>query len=303
MRIALIIPTLNAEPYLDTLLPAIAKQTLQADVFLVIDSGSKDNTVAQFEQAGARVEVLASGTFNHGGTRRWASEIVDADICVFITQDAIFTNDNSLEELCRIFSEDDTVAATYARQLPHLDAGVLGAHARAFNYPAQSKMKAMSDAPIMGIKTCYMSDSCAAYRVSALKEVGGFPLNVIGSEDAYVGAKLVLAGQKIYYNANAEVYHSHDYSLTAEFQRYFDIGVFYGRERWIKEAFGNANKEGLRFIKSEIKTVNDLGLQLKILEVIFRTILKYAGFKLGYLERFLPLMMKRKISMFSNYWR
>jgi len=303
MRLALIVPTLNAGLYLDKLLPAIEMQTLKPDVLLVVDSGSKDDTVQRFLEIGACVESIAQEDFNHGGTRRWATELVDADVYVFITQDAFFESKDTLSELCQIFSEDQTVGATYARQLPHSNADILSAHARQFNYPAESKLKSLEDSTDLGIKTCFMSDSCAAYRQISLKKVGGFPEDVIGSEDAYVGAKIVLAGEKIYYNANAKVYHSHNYGLLVEFRRYFDIGVFYGREKWIKEAFGNSNNEGFAYVKSELKTLYKLGRYMKIIEVFFRTFLKFTGFKFGCVERFLPLPLKRRISMFSNYWR
>jgi len=303
MKVALIIPTLNAKPYLDRLLPAIAEQTLKPDIILVIDSGSSDGTVKSFLDVGAQVETIAPESFNHGGTRRLATELIDADIYVFITQDAIFADKTALQELCQIFSQNEAVGATYGRQLPHPNADILAAHARSFNYPTSSLLKAMEDAPLLGIKTCFMSDSFAAYRKISLAKAGGFPEDVIGSEDAYLGAKILIKGEKIYYNAKARVFHSHNYTLLVEFRRYFDIGVFYGRERWIRDIFGDTNKEGLKFIKSEANALYKQGLYVKILEVILRTVLKFAGFKLGYLERFLPLTIKRRIGMFSNYWR
>jgi len=303
MQLALIIPTLNAGLHLDKLLPAIQMQTLKPDVLLVVDSGSKDDTVQRFLEIGACVEGIALGDFNHGGTRRLATELVDADVYVFITQDAIFESKETLSELCQIFSKDQTVGATYARQLPHSNADILSAHARLFNYPAESKLKSIADSSALGIKTCFMSDSCAAYRQTTLKKVGGFPEDVIGSEDAYVGAKIILAGEKIYYNSAAKVYHSHNYSLLVEFRRYFDIGVFYGREKWIKEAFGDTNGEGFSYVKSELKVLYESGYYIKIIEVFFRTFLKLSGFKLGCMERFLPLALKRRVGMFSNYWR
>ncbi len=70
MRTALIIPTRNATPYLDRLLPALAQQTLQPDEFFVVDSQSSDDSVARLRAAGARVEVIAAASFNHGGTRQ-----------------------------------------------------------------------------------------------------------------------------------------------------------------------------------------------------------------------------------------
>ena len=79
----------------------------------------------------------------------------------------------------------------------------------------------------------FISNSFAAYRVSVLKEVGGFPDDVIFGEDMFVATKMLKAGYKIAYAAGACVYHSHDYSLWQEMKRYFDMGVFHAREPWI----------------------------------------------------------------------
>nr|WP_230015733.1 glycosyltransferase [Pseudomonas chlororaphis] len=84
MKTALIIPARNAGPHLDRLLPALAAQTLQPDSVLVVDSSSTDDTVSRFRQFGARVEVIAAQQFNHGGTRRWASEQVDAQALILV---------------------------------------------------------------------------------------------------------------------------------------------------------------------------------------------------------------------------
>jgi rhamnosyltransferase len=302
MRTALIIPTRNAGEFLDRLLPALAAQTLQPDEFLVIDSDSRDDTVARFRAAGARVKVIDAATFNHGGTRRMATQMVDAEILIFLTQDAIPDSPQSLANLCEELLVEPDIGLAYGRQLPHQGAGLLAAQARRFNYPPSSRTKRKADAAQLGIKTCFSSDSFSAYRRTALEAVGGFPENVIGSEDAYLSGKLLLAGYAVRYAASACVRHSHDYRLMEEFRRYFDIGVFYGRERWIGQAFGSAGGEGRRYVQAEIAALRDAGALWRLPEVLLRSALKLLGYRLGYLERYLPRGVKRRISMFSTYW-
>ncbi|MCT5351902.1 glycosyltransferase family 2 protein [Pseudomonas aeruginosa] len=274
MRCALVIPTRNAGAHLDRLLPALAAQRRQPDSILVVDSRSSDDTVERFRAFGARVEVIEPASFNHGGTRRWASQQVEADIGV-----------------------------AYGRQLPHPGAGLLGAQARRFNYPPESRSKRLADASELGIKTCFSSDSFSAYRSDALAAVGGFPEDVIGSEDAYVAARLLQAGYAVRYAASAEVYHSHDYRLLEEFRRYFDIGVFYGRERWIRAAFGGAGGEGKRYVLAEIQALRAAGALYRVPEIALRSAFKLLGYRLGQLERHLPVALKRRISMFPGYWK
>jgi rhamnosyltransferase len=302
MSVALIIPTRNAAPHLDRLLPALAAQSLQPDEVFVVDSASTDDTVARFRAYGARVEVIDPKQFNHGGTRRWASQQVSAQALIYLTQDAIPADDQSFARLvANLYSEAD-IGVAYGRQLPHPTAGLLGAQSRHFNYPAQGRTKRLHDAAELGIKTCFSSDSFSVYRRDALEAVGGFPQDVIGSEDAYVAAKMLLAGYAVRYAADAQVQHSHDYRLLEEFRRYFDIGVFYGRERWIRQAFGAAGGEGLRYVKAELQALWAAGAYWRVPEVFVRTALKLLGYRLGHHEARLPHSIKRHLSMYSNYW-
>lgn len=303
MSVALIIPTRNAAPHLDRLLPALAAQSLQPDEVFVVDSASTDNTVERFRAYGARVEIIDPKHFNHGGTRRWASQQVSAQTIIYLTQDAIPADDQSFARLvANLYSEAD-IGVAYGRQLPHPEAGLLGAQSRHFNYPEQGRTKRLHDAAELGIKTCFSSDSFSVYRRDALEAIGGFPQDVIGSEDAYVAAKMLLAGYAVRYAADAQVQHSHDYRLLEEFRRYFDIGVFYGRERWIRQAFGAANGEGKRYVLAEIAALREAGALHRLPEVLLRSAMKLLGYRIGQGERFLDTGIKRRISMFPGYWK
>ena len=193
------------------------------------------------------------------------------------------------------------MGAAYGRQLANGNAGLLEAHARIFNYPLASRVKTMADAPELGIKTAFMSDSFAAYRLKALDSVGGFPLNTVFGEDTYVAAKMLLQGWKVAYQADARVYHSHSYSPVGEFKRYFDIGVLHAREPWIRERFGQTEGEGLRFVRSELKFLRKRNPML-IPSAILRTALKLMGYKLGGMERRVPIFLKRRLSANRKYW-
>ncbi|TDQ37552.1 glycosyltransferase family 2 protein [Thiopseudomonas denitrificans] len=300
MRAALIIPVRNAGPWLDRLLPALAAQTVRPDQWLVVDSSSSDDTVERFEAAGADVHVISASEFNHGGTREWARRQVAADVIFMLTQDAIPEPD-CFERLLEAF-ENPEVAVAYARQLPRPGSGLFERHARLYNYGAESRLKSLADAAELGVKTCFSSDSCSAYRASVLEQLGGFPQDVIGSEDAYVAGKVLLAGHKVHYVAEARVEHSHHYSILEEFRRYFDIGVFYGRERWIDEHFGAATGEGRRFVSSEMKMALQDGQWYLLPSAFVRNGCKLIGYKLGRTEAYLPNWLKRRVGMFFGYW-
>lgn len=304
MHTALFIPTYNAENYLARLLPALSNQTLRPDEVLIIDSSSSDRTVEICRSWGARVEIIPQQNFNHGGTRRLACDLLpEANVLFYMTQDAIPANQNSLSRLYEGLFIEKNIGLAYGRQIPHDNASILAQQSRAFNYPSASITKKLADAPSLGIKTCFNSDSFAAYHREALVEIGGFPRDVIGSEDAYVAAKMLLAGYSIRYESDAIVQHSHNYSILQEFRRYFDIGVFYGREKWIESAFGNTNREGIRFFFAEINALIKAKQGWQIPNTCLRTALKFLGYKLGQNEHHLILELKKIISMSPSYWK
>jgi rhamnosyltransferase len=302
VKTALCIPTLNAGPHAAKLAAAIVEQTLRPDIFLVIDSGSGDDTVESFKMAGARIYSIDGREFNHGGTRQTAVEMLaDADLIVFLTQDAVPDTKDAFERLVACF-DDPGVAAAYGRQVPRTGAGSLEAHARLFNYPAESRVRSLADRQAFGIKTAFISNSFAAWRRADLMRIGGFPQKLIMGEDTCSAGLLLLAGKKIAYCADAVVRHSHNYSFVEEFRRYFDTGVLHAREAWIQEQFGGPGGEGLRFLMSELGYLWRKDRRL-LLSAIVRTAFKLAGYRLGLYERILPLAFKRQLSMLRTFWR
>jgi rhamnosyltransferase len=301
IKVGLIVPTLNAGSLWESWLKAFAQQTRKPDYLLVIDSSSSDATVALAYAQGFNVQVIPKSEFNHGGTRQFGVNKLSAlDIIVFLTQDALLANPDAIECLLAAF-DDESVGAAYGRQLPHRNAGPIAAHARLFNYPAESQLRSLEDRTRFGIKTVFISNSFSAYRRNTLMQVGGFPANTIMNEDTYVAGKMLVAGWKIAYCADAQVFHSHDYSFLEEFKRYFDIGVFHTHTSWLQQTFGGASGEGLRFVISEMRYLMKHAPWL-IPSAALRTGLKWLGFKLGNLHRKLPQAIRQCFSLHKTYW-
>jgi rhamnosyltransferase len=299
-KVACVIPTYNGKDDLERLLDSLQKQTAAFELFIV-DSSSSDGTAELARSRCSNVLSIPSHEFNHGGTRQLMVERNPGyDVYVFLTQDAYLEDPQAIEKIVSPFAYAK-VAAVCGRQLPHLDANALAKHARAFNYPESSRVKTLADSQELGIKTAFMSNSFAAYRGEALMEIGGFPNHVIFAEDMYVAAKMLQTGWKVAYEGNASCRHSHNYTITEEFRRYFDMGVFHAREPWIRETFGGAGGEGLRYVKSELKFLGASGLFLWP-SAIIRNACKLIAYKLGQKERALSIGLKKKLGMYKRYW-
>lgn len=299
-RLACIIPTCNGANVFDRLLESINRQTCTVDIF-VVDSSPSDAILKMTHNRSYSLKIIESVDFNHGGTRQlMVNELSEYDIFIFLTQDAYLEDPNSIEHLIAPFA-DDRVGAVCGRQLPHLDANLIAQHARLFNYPESSRTVSLSDAPKYGLKTPFISNSYAAYRGSALREVGGFPSHVILAEDMFVAARMLLAGWKVAYEGRACCRHSHNYSLVEEFRRYFDIGVFHSRERWIREEFGDVGGEGIRYVVFELRFLTWRRMHLWPSSLL-RNLLKLFAYKLAHYEAWIPIGLKRQLSMHKGYW-
>lgn len=302
-KIFCIIPTYQASSFFSQSIESIKKQSgISPAQVLIIDSSSIDDTVLLSEEAGFRTHIINQEEFNHGGTRQLALSLLPegAEVVVFLTQDALLVSPDSIQKLVAAF-DDPKVGCAYGRQLPHKDARLLGAHARLFNYGEQSYCRTLADVPKYGIKTAFLSNSFAAYRVSALKAVGGFPTNTIFAEDMMVAAKMLQAGYAVNYVADACVYHSHDYTALQEFKRYFDMGVLHSREPWLLEQLGKPQGEGKRFVLSEWRYLFQHAPWLLSVSLL-NTIMKWLGYFLGKHEQALPLSLKKRFSMHPSFW-
>lgn len=310
MRISVIIPTYQAAVYLPGLMGSLKGQSLfrnpdyQVEI-LVVDSSSSDGSLKLAESLGAKTLSVPKEAFDHGGTRSFAGKLTKADILIYMTQDALPSGLDSLENLIKPFfipNPPQKTGAVYGRQLPYSDASLFSAHSRGFIYPDKSFVRSYSDRDKYQIKTAFLSNAFSAYSREAMEEIGWFKDNLISTEDTYAGAKMQLAGYRLAYAANAAVIHSHNYTVMQEFKRYFDIGSFHKSENWIVEAFGGAGGEGMKYVLSEWKYLLSHFAILKIPEFLLRNAAKWIGYKLGYNYHMLPYKLRLKLSMHSGWW-
>lgn len=300
-KVSVVVPVLNGGTLWKRCIEAITNQVECDFDVLVIDSGSSDGSAELAEEAGFDIIKIDKRDFDHGGTRQMgARRLADSDIIIYLTQDAILDQPRSLSRLIEAFT-DSKVGMAYGRQLPREGAGPIEAHARIFNYPSESSVKCLDDVFRLGIKAAFTSNSFAAYRTDALFEVGGFPERLILGEDMIVAARMLQSNRTVAYVASACVKHSHAYTITQEFKRYFDIGVLHHDEHWILEEFGKLEGEGARFVASELAYLRRESLWL-IPSALTRTITKLSGYKLGTQYHRLPKKFRRILSMHRLHW-
>ena len=275
--IGILIPTFQAAKHLPHCLPPLLNSPLKPKI-LIIDSSSSDGTAPLAHSMGAETLVIPQSEFNHGTTRERGRQILQTSIVVMMTQDAYATSPAMLEHLVKpLLCHEASIA--YARQIPHHGADFFAAFARRFNYPEQSHVRSLDDAPIYGVYTFFCSNSCAAYLNTALDEVGGFPSTLFG-EDTIVVAKLLRRKHRIAYIAESAVHHSHNYSLKQEFGRHFDIGFARHAYHDLLAIAGKDSQRGKAYVRALLQEL----LQKRPLLVpyaLLQTFVKFWGYQLG----------------------
>jgi rhamnosyltransferase len=112
---------------------------------------------------------------------------------------------------------------------------------------------------------------------------------------------MLLKGLKLGYVSEAMVYHSHNYSLSEEFKRYFDTGIFHKMERLLLGEFGKAEGQGIKYLISEMSFLIS-GEFFHLLPLsILKSFLKLLGYKLGYHYECLPRRVVRQLSMHREW--
>ena len=301
-KVSVIIPTLNAEKYIENQMRKLMSQSYKPSEVIIIDSDSTDRTVDIANSFGCSVIRIKREEFDHGGTRTIAGKHAKGNILVYLTQDAIPVNSDSIKNLISPILEDKDVACAFGRQIPYDDTNPFGKHLRFFNYPPNSYVATFEDRKRLGLRTVFFSNSFSAYKKQVLEEVGWFPSKVIFGEDTLTCGKILKKGYKVAYSAEAVVYHSHSYTLFEEFRRYFDIGVMHRDNKWLIEEFGKPSGKGFEYLFSELKYLIENGYTHLIPASFLRNVLKFIGYNLGKHYSILPLRLRYYLSMNRTWW-
>ncbi len=296
--IHLVIPTLNAQSHFSVSL-SIAKIIARFPT-LIIDSSSTDDTVKMAKNMGAEVMIISQAEFNHGAIRELARKQINSEIVVFLTQDAIPLSANLIDTLISPLLNDDSIAVSYGRQIPHDGADIFEAFPREYNYGSEAQVRSMDDVAQYGVYTFFCSNSCAAWRQSALDEIGGFKA-VLTNEDYLAVADQLQKGYRIAYVPDAIVKHSHRYTLWQEFQRYFDTGYVRAQFPSIQKLVGQAEARGKGFVTALLKRLwtNE---PFKIPYAIMQSLVKWLGYRIWFYGLRLPLWLKKRLSQQTYYW-
>ena len=296
-----IIPAYKPERSFAELLRRLEMQTYPPEHILVIntDEAYWDPDLAR-DRRTVEVFHIDKTEFDHGATRNMGAGFSNADILVYMTQDAMPADNDLIARLVQAFRRP-AVKAAYARQLASAEASIVEGFTRTFNYPAKSHIQKSSDLPTRGIKTFFCSNVCAAYDHALFRELGGFSEPSIFNEDMIYGGRVIRLGYEIAYAAQAAVIHSHNYTKRQQFHRYFDNGVSQAMHPEIFRGVKSAG-EGMSLVRETAKHLRALGKGYLVPGLYVTSGFKFLGFRLGRIYRHLPRGLVRAFSWNREFW-
>ena len=303
MKIDVIIPTYKPGKEFEKLIGRLQKQEYPIHKIIIINTRT-DIFPDELDRSNYEIEIthIEPDQFDHGGTRNMGAGMSDADIVVYMTQDAIPVDEKLIGTFAKIFEENQDIGIAYGRQLPREECNIIERYTRRFNYPEKSLIKTKEELPKLGIKTFFCSDVCAAYRRNYLLSAGGFEDPTIFNEDMIFAGKRIYAGDKVAYVAEAKVIHSHNYTGRQQFHRNFDLAVSQTQHPEVFEEVPSEG-EGIRMVKATAKYLVRNGYPWKVFMLVYQSGCKYIGYFLGKRYEKLPMWLILKCTSSRKYWK
>ncbi len=237
VKVSVVIPTLNAGAEFGWLLRKLrAQRGLREVQIVVVDSGSRDGTVALAREAGAKVVEIAPSEFTHSHSRNVGADAADGDYLLFMVQDAFPIGEYWLHGMLRFLRDarHERLAAVSCSESSRSDSdlmydAMIDTHYRFLGCLEQDRVGRHSGNDHMSLRSQgQLSDvSCLIAR----ELFGRYRYRGDYAEDLDLGIRLIQDGWQVAMLASVKVVHSHNrpayYYLKRSFvDVQFLVGLF-----------------------------------------------------------------------------
>lgn len=302
--ISVVVPVKDGGSDLVRCLEAIGRQRMDEEVeIVVVDSGSSDGSVESAHRAGARVHEIPPESFDHGATRNLLASLAHGDVLVFTSQDATPERDDWLTTLVTALRSGERIAGAYGRQVAYQTAKPPERFFLDFLYGPEPRIQRIERGGDLRLETTLFSNVNSAIP-RALLEEHPFAEDLVMGEDQEWSRRMLLEGFALVYEPRAVVRHSHAYTLSSAFRRFFDSGVAADRTFVSEDAGSRAalRQAAARYARDEIEWLWSTGQRRWIPYTSLYELTKYTGLQLGRRHRRLPARLARRLSASPGYW-
>jgi len=237
VKVSVVIPTLNAGTEFGWLLRKLrAQRGLREVQIVIVDSGSRDGTVALAREAGAKVVEIAPSEFTHSHSRNVGADAADGDYMLFMVQDAFPIGEYWLHGMLRFLRDPkhERLAAVSCSEASRSDSdlmydAMIDTHYRFLGCLEQDRVGRHRGNDHMSLRSQgQLSDvSCLIGR----ELFGQYRYRGDYAEDLDLGIRLIKDGWQVAMLASVKVVHSHNrpayYYLKRSFvDVQFLVGLF-----------------------------------------------------------------------------
>ncbi len=228
MKIDVVCPLYMAEKEIEQIIANIKKQEnveINKIIFPVTLSEDSEKTIEIIKNYSCTYFTVEKKEFSHSLTREKAmSEFCESDVVVMLTQDAVLEKTDAFYQIASAVNEN--VPYAYGKQI--CKKKNIEYYTRKKNYANVSHTVESKDVEKMGLLAFFASDAFSAYYRPLFLELGGYDgIPMMMNEDMYYAKKIIDRGYKKAYVAEAEVVHSHKFTLKQLYKRYYDTGVWF----------------------------------------------------------------------------
>jgi len=293
-KVSVVIPTKNAGQEFERVLKSIRNQDVPNIELIIIDSASTDSTVELAEQYADSIIEIPPDEFHHGKTRNQAANQAEGDLIVFTVQDAFPVNERWLPELIRPV-ECGTADISYGNQVAYSDAKPPDKFFYKHFYPNTSITLTEDDTRNKNdfyMDNIFLSDVNSAVSRDVWDQFQ-FRDSVPMSEDKDFAYRVASAGCTIQYCPEAQVYHSHDYTLRSLFARRYNDGVAFadiaatGSDDFISD--------GIEYVWNEYAYLIHSGATRWIPYALLYDFIYFISFTLGKNHEYLPTSVHQRL--------
>jgi len=309
MEISIIVLAKNEARNIRQCLDGIFRQKIKYPYeVILIDSGSRDNTLEIARGYNIRIHEIPAHEFGHGKTRNLGAGLAKGKFLVFLTADAVPGDENWLWNLIEGIRDRKDVAASYSRQIPKQGTSPMERWDILKVNPDKREIKKLAPPVSRKQMRCLISfqDISSCIKKDVWEKIR-FDEDIIMSEDQDWAKRVLQAGFGIIYEPSSTVFHSHNYRPKEIFKRSFD-------EAWsLSQVLGvgifpNPFKEFITFLYHmghdfySILTENDKKLQWFVEAPAFR-FMRRMGLFLGSYYPYVPFRLKRIFSYYMGKQR
>jgi rhamnosyltransferase len=305
--ISVILPVKNGGAVLLETLRALLRQRIEGRFeVIVIDSESRDGSAEATERLFADPEAnpqriplvlkrITAREFGHGRTRNMGARLANGALVVFLSQDATPVGTAWLARFVQPFAEPEVVGA-FCRQVARPEASLPERFILETAYPPRASQRTHASLQQRDAGYILFSNAAGAIRRTALMDQP-FDEQRMMCEDAEWAVRVLTAGRTIAYVADAQVVHSHHYTLRAIMGRNFDFAVTLAG---LPGSMGP--RSYIQYLRRELAFVLREGGPAALPWALAFESVRCAGYLLGNQHRRLPTWLCRWLSGYPHWF-